>query len=194
MIKRTGSETDKTGVEQTAHDLSAIPAAVLAAELRRRQRRVETLQASYERLMARAMKLREEIEALGGSPGRSEAKAATSATSQRPRNETSLVDVLKRVLAGNTMSVSEAAQKVIDAGYESSSASFRQIVNQTQQERPVRAGRARAVHGKTGMMHARIDKNRLVVRLEAAASRHAPWTKIMNLTETYPARPDRTRN
>jgi len=131
MIKRTKSESDKTGVKQTAHDLSAIPAAALAAELRRRQRRVEALQARYERLMARATELREEIEALGGSPGRSEAKAATGASSQRPRNETSLVDVLKRVLAGNTLSVSEAAQKVVEAGYQSSSASFRQIVNQT---------------------------------------------------------------
>lgn len=95
--------------------------------------------------MARATKLREEIEALGGSPRRSATKAAKDAPSQGRRNATSLVNALKRVLAGNTLSVSEAAQKVIELGYRPNSASFRQIVNQTlnKNDQFERIGRAR---------------------------------------------------
>lgn len=127
-MSRSVKRKSKTGaVKPAAHDLSAVPATALAAELRR----LQALQVRYDRIMARATKLRQEIEALGGSPGRSGGRGATGATSRRPRNAMSLVDVLKRVLAGNSLSVNEAAQKAVDSGYRSSSASFRQIVSQT---------------------------------------------------------------
>ncbi len=131
MSKSVKRKSKSRVVKPTAQDLSAVPARALAAELRRRERRVQALQARYERFTARATKLREEIEALGGSAGRSGGKGATGASGRRPRNAMCLVDVLKRVLAGDTLSVNEAAQKAIDAGYRSSSTSFRQIVSQT---------------------------------------------------------------
>ena len=52
--KPAKSERETSEGEQAADDLSAIPAAFLAAELRRRKRRVQALQVRYERLIARA--------------------------------------------------------------------------------------------------------------------------------------------
>lgn len=75
MSKPAKSKSKTNEVEPAAHDLSAIPAAALSAELRRRQRRVESLQDRYKPLIACATKLREGIEALGGSPGRSRWRA-----------------------------------------------------------------------------------------------------------------------
>ena len=82
----------------------------------------------YSRVTEAAAKLREELETLGGSIGTARSARAPSA---RPENQTNLVDALKAVLEGKTLSVSEAAQKVIEAGYQATSASFRQFVNQT---------------------------------------------------------------
>ncbi|OFZ73187.1 MAG: hypothetical protein A2W04_00130 [Betaproteobacteria bacterium RBG_16_64_9] len=42
-----------------------------------------------------------------------------------------LVEALKRVLAGKAMTVEEATRKVLEAGYRTTSPSFRQIVNIT---------------------------------------------------------------
>lgn len=42
-----------------------------------------------------------------------------------------LVEALVKVLTGRTMSVTEVTQAVQDAGYQTSSANFRTIVNQT---------------------------------------------------------------
>lgn len=64
---------------------------------------------------------------MAGDPA---SNAAPRAPGSWKRNETSLVNVLKRVLTGNTLSVSEAAQKAIEAGYQTSSRSFRVIVSE----------------------------------------------------------------
>jgi hypothetical protein len=48
----------------------------------------------------------------------------------RPRNPNSLVEMLRKTLAGNTMSVTEAANAVQRAGYKTKSGNFRVIVNQ----------------------------------------------------------------
>jgi hypothetical protein len=52
-------------------------------------------------------------------------------TGRRPRNTGSLVESLKRLLKGRTMSVTEMADAVQKAGYKTSSPNFRTIVNQT---------------------------------------------------------------
>ncbi|MEM0983654.1 MAG: hypothetical protein AAGI17_06880 [Planctomycetota bacterium] len=49
---------------------------------------------------------------------------------KRPRNTKKLPDALADVLKGKTMGVQEAADAVQAAGYQSSSANFRNIVNQ----------------------------------------------------------------
>lgn len=49
---------------------------------------------------------------------------------KRPRNEMNLVDALRQVLNGKTLSVTDVAQAVQDAGYKTVSPNFRTIVNQ----------------------------------------------------------------
>ena len=128
MTKSTGR---KTTTDAETQDLSAIPAAALAAELRRRERRVQSLVRRYGQLANQAARLKDEIEALGGSVGRAGPAPSASAPRSRPSNPASLVEALRTVLTGKTMSVGEAAEKVLEAGYRSTSASFRRIVNHT---------------------------------------------------------------
>ncbi|TAK70506.1 MAG: hypothetical protein EPO19_06735 [Betaproteobacteria bacterium] len=51
-----------------------------------------------ETLMGRAAKLRQEIETLGGTIGRSVSRLSPGTSSMRPRNKSNLVDALKSVL------------------------------------------------------------------------------------------------
>lgn len=129
MATTDRNESNNTELEQTAHDLSGIPATELAAELRRRQQRVEPLQRRYQQIMARAAKLRQEIEALGGM-AESVSNVAVGAQGRLKRNETSLVNLLRRLLVGKTMSAREAAQAAIGAGYKTNAGSFQQIVSE----------------------------------------------------------------
>src|SRR5690606_1740755 len=67
-------------------------------------------------------------------PGRPPAAAGvrkkTGRAGRRPRNEANLVDSLRKVLDGKTMGVAEVAEAVQAAGYRTTSANFRTIVNQ----------------------------------------------------------------
>ncbi|HEY5636503.1 MAG TPA: hypothetical protein VIS77_06330 [Burkholderiales bacterium] len=114
---------------KTGGDLSVIPAAQLQAELARRQRRVHTLKRRYQRLMDSANALRAEIAALGGTAGAP--GAAAKNVGVHPRNDFYLLEALKRAIGSKTMSVTEAADAVLKAGYSTTSPSFRQIVNST---------------------------------------------------------------
>jgi hypothetical protein len=58
-------------------------------------------------------------------------KTTRKKTRSRPRNAGSLVEALKKLLTGKTMSVTEMAAAVQKAGYKTSSPNFRTIVNQT---------------------------------------------------------------
>lgn len=49
----------------------------------------------------------------------------------RPKNDMNLVEALAKLLKGKQMSVTEATSKVQEAGYKTSAANFRTIVNQT---------------------------------------------------------------
>lgn len=95
----------------------------LHKELTRRQRHVGSLARRRERLMAKVHALNLEIERHGGRSG--------LLTRKRPKNDTNLVEALHKVLDGKTMSVTEVAEAVQDAGYMTTSPSFRTIVNQT---------------------------------------------------------------
>lgn len=123
----------KKKVARGGAGLSAVPVLQLQAELVRRQRRIKSLVKRYERMATTATTLRSEIEALGGTvngAGRAFVGAGVVGR-RRPRNEMNLVEALKRLLSGKTMSVTEAAEKVQEAGYKTSSSTFRTIVNQT---------------------------------------------------------------
>jgi hypothetical protein len=100
---------------------------MLHAELRRRERAVSRLQGKRKRLAARLARLDDEIAALGGAVSR----GAGGGSRRRPRNDASLVDALANVLKGKTMGVTEMAEAVQKAGYATSSANFRTIVNAT---------------------------------------------------------------
>jgi hypothetical protein len=111
--------------------LSGIPVVQLQAELVRRQRRIKALVKRYERIAATAAALRAEIDALGGTVNGAARGFDSAGIRRRPRNEMNLVEALQKLLQGKTMSVTEAAEKVQEAGYRTSSTTFRTIVNQT---------------------------------------------------------------
>lgn len=120
----------KTGEKKT-NPLAGIPAQALAAELKRRQRQVQTLQRRHDRLRSDADKLRAEIEAIGGKIVTGQRAHAGDAARSVKRAPGGLVAALKAVLARQPLSVSEAADKVIEQGYRTTSSNFRQIVLQT---------------------------------------------------------------
>lgn len=124
------SEAPATKLETPHNPLADIPAAALAAELARRQRRIQTLQRRHQRLVTEAEKLRLEIEALGGSIGAAAGALRPIAEPPRRRNPLGLIDALKAAFSGGVLSAGDAAKKVLEAGYRSNSSNFRQIVNQ----------------------------------------------------------------
>ena len=121
----------KAATRSNTSELSAFSGAELEAKLARRKRRVQTLARRHDRLIARASELKAQIEALGGSGGRAAPGEPTAASPVRPRNEANLVESLKRVLGNRTMTVAEAVKAVLESGYQTTSPSFRQIVNLT---------------------------------------------------------------
>lgn len=105
----------------------------LQAELARRERAAQRLATKREKLLAQVAEIDTELaswgyEAVGGARSRS---AAAGGGRKRPRNEMNLVDTLAKALKGKTMGVTEAAEAAQKLGYRSSSANFRNIVNQT---------------------------------------------------------------
>lgn len=109
--------------------LSELPINMLQAELRRREALVGRLHRQHQRLMDRAARVEEQIRSLGASVGGGPARSG--GTRSRPRNEMNLVAALEKVLSGATMSVTDAAEAVQRAGYQTTSPNFRTIVNQT---------------------------------------------------------------
>ena len=94
----------------------------LQAELHRRRRGLSRLERRRDRLMNELSEINAEIAELGGA-------LAGSGGGGR-RNVMTLPDALHQVLSGTTMSVTEAADAVRAAGYQSNAANFRTMVNQ----------------------------------------------------------------
>lgn len=107
--------------------IASVSVAELEAELGKRQREVSKLLAKRERLVEQIEEIDNEVAGLGG-PGIAGFKPGLR---KRPKNEMNLVDALATVLDGQTMSVTEVAEAVQQAGYKTTSSSFRTIVNQT---------------------------------------------------------------
>jgi len=97
--------------------------AELQAELQRRERNVRKLERRREKLMLDLAEVEKELASEG-------ALSATGGIRRRPRNEANLVDSLAAVLKGKEMSVTEVTQAVQQAGYMTTAANFRTIVNQ----------------------------------------------------------------
>lgn len=96
----------------------------LQAELRRRARRVGALQRRRDGLVRKIDALDAMIVQMGGAGGRGGMSGR-----QRASNKQTLADALHGLLRGRTMSVTDAAQAVQQAGYKTNSRTFRVQVN-----------------------------------------------------------------
>ena len=105
--------------------LSKVSTSELASELKRRGRHIKTLERRRDRIAAQYDAIEAEIESLGGALA-----AAGGKVKRRPRNSMNLQDSLVKLLKNKTMGVTEIAEQVQKAGYKTSSANFRTIVNQ----------------------------------------------------------------
>lgn len=116
----TPTRRAKTSITDT---LDAMSTQEIRAQLHARSRRVRSLERRRDRLMEQIARLDAELMDHGGRvPGAPGGK--------RPRNDSNLGDALVAALKGKKMRVPEAARAVIDAGYLTTSANFRVIVNQ----------------------------------------------------------------
>lgn len=127
--KTTKKTTRRSSSKASGGKLEAMATADLRAELRRRESTLRKLENRREKLAAQLAEVEGEIRGMGGT-----ADIGVTARGQvrrRPRNEANLADSLVDLLNGKTMSVTEAAEKVVEAGYRTTAANFRTIVNQT---------------------------------------------------------------
>lgn len=108
--------------------LAGVSVADLRREIARRQRSVGTLLRKRDRLMEKVRALDAQISELGGTVRGADGIVGAR---QRPKNDSNLVEALVKLLDGKTMNVTDIAQKVQEAGYQTTSENFRTIVNQT---------------------------------------------------------------
>ncbi len=125
MAKKTKKTTTKkkSTTKKSGGKLGGISYEELQAEMNRRAKFVGRLERRREKLHAELAEVESELAAFG-------ALSASGGIRRRPRNEMNLVDTLAKVLKGKTMSVTDAAQAARDAGYMTTAANFRTIVNQ----------------------------------------------------------------
>ena len=121
--------------DELAEELEALDAEIAGVEgeaAPRRRRRVGR-PARKKKRVGRPAKKKKRV----GRPAKKKKKRVTrrkttrKKTRSRPRNTGSLVEALKKLLTGKTMTVTEMADAVQKAGYKTSSPNFRTIVNQT---------------------------------------------------------------
>ncbi len=101
----------------------------LQAMIRQRKSRIGDLRKARRKLQKQLDAVDRDLALLEGANGR----ARGGGTGSRPRNDVSLVDAIHAVLKSNgkPMRVGDITEKVQEAGYRSSSANFKGIVNQT---------------------------------------------------------------
>src|ERR1043165_3713285 len=111
-----------------AKSLLRVSYADLQAELRRRERSVGTLERKRDKIAAKLREREARIALLGGAAGGGTAKRRGGGRG-RARNEMTLTETLGQILKNKTMSVTDAAAAVQDAGYRTNSSNFRTQVN-----------------------------------------------------------------
>ncbi len=95
----------------------------LHAEIRKRERAGSGLLRKRQKLAEKLAKVEAQIREQGlNAPGMT--------GGVRPKNDMNLVESLAKVLRGKTMSVTQVAEAVQAAGYQTTAANFRTIVNQ----------------------------------------------------------------
>lgn len=98
----------------------------LERELARRQSLARRLERRRAQLMQQLEEVEKELGVLGGLGG-----ISIGGVRKRPKNDMNLAEALAKVLKSKTMSVTEVTEAVQKAGYRTSAANFRTIVNQT---------------------------------------------------------------
>jgi hypothetical protein len=116
---------------KSSGSLKGISLTELQQELRRRQAGASSLIRKRDTLAAKLAKIDAELAGLGIQGGRVAKGAPVAGGRKRPINDMNLVEYLQKVLKGKTMGVTEAANAVMKAGYKTTAANFRTIVNQT---------------------------------------------------------------
>lgn len=124
MSRRSGKRRRGRSPSRSLVEASS---AELRRELTRRSRRLPRLRRRLARLRAEVASLEAEIATLTGRPD----FTAAGTIRKRPRNDMPLSDALHRLLTGRRLTVTQAAVEVQRAGYRTSAANFRTIVNQT---------------------------------------------------------------
>ena len=131
--KRTAKKTAKTSSSTSATpSLDTASVAELERELAERKRGSEKLLRKRERVLAQLADIDAELAEMGISPSGSALNRAGGGGGgrTRPRNDKPLPEAMVEVMRGKQMGVSEIAEAVQAAGYKTSSANFRTIVNQ----------------------------------------------------------------
>lgn len=132
--KKTTKKTTKTAKtarapKPAAASLDNLSFDELRHEMQRRERDLKRLLSKRDRLQDQVREIESEIQALGGAGAFG--VTAGGQPRRRPQNASSLSDALLKLLKNTTMSVTQAADEVQRAGYQTTSSSFRTIVNQT---------------------------------------------------------------
>jgi hypothetical protein len=133
MAKRTTKKrSKKTATRSRQGDLSGVSTSALAREIKRREKQLDKLGARRDALLAQVVELETEMATLADLLGvASPAGRTAGGGRKRAKNDHNLADSLVGVLNGVTMGVTEAAEAVQKAGYKTTAANFRTIVNQT---------------------------------------------------------------
>jgi hypothetical protein len=128
-----------------AEQLGGMTTEALQAELKRRERHLKQLHKKREKLLTQLQEVDAQIVAEGGS-------VTGGVTRKRFRNDSNLADALVDLLKTQTLTVTEATSKVQEAGYRTTAANFRTIVNQTliRDKRFKRVSRGKYTSGAAG--------------------------------------------
>ncbi len=106
--------------------LGGLSTSELERELSRRQSSARRLERKRDTLAKQLDAVDRELAALGGLGG-----ISIGGVRKRPHNDMNLAESLAKVLKSRTMSVTNVSEAVQKAGYRTSAANFRTIVNQT---------------------------------------------------------------
>ena len=112
---------------RAARGLAGVSVGALHAEIRRRERVVGKLDRKRERILAKLAAVEKQIAKEGGSLG---GRRGGGGKRGGRRGGPSLVEALRQLLTGKTLSVTDAAEEVQKAGYQTGSPNFRTMVNQ----------------------------------------------------------------
>lgn len=127
--KKTSKKRQAAKPEPQTHALDNLSLDELQREMARRESQMKRLVTKRDRLIEQLREVEDEIQTLGGAGAFG--MTAGGRPRRRPQNDSSLSEALLALLKNQTMSVTQASEEVQRAGYQTTSSSFRTIVNQT---------------------------------------------------------------